>query len=146
MIFEKKKYRDGSQNLSFSEAIASTESAFGLEDGSIPNAQITASSYYSVFFGLFTTLRPYEGRLNDAKYWATEGSNPTDPWIQVVVSLLEHVTITAIQIQGGTDSSNPEWVTTLQIQTGYSESSLSYIMNGNVAAVSFNASPVKLSV
>ena len=102
-----------------------------MEDGTIPNAQITASSFYS-FIGLFP-LQPWKGRLNDADYWATSGSNPTNPWIQVVVSLLEPVTITAIQIQGGT---KPEWVKTLQIQTGDSEANLAYIMDGNVAAVS----------
>ena len=117
-----------------SEAIAVTESAFGMEDGTITNAQITASSFYSII-GLFP-LEPWKGRLNDANYWATLGSNPSDPWIQVVLSLMEPVTITAIQIQGGTDPGNPEWVTTLQIQTGNSEASLAYIMDGNEAVVS----------
>ena len=115
----------------FSEAIASIESAFGMEDGTIPNAQITGSSFYSA-----DSLYAYEGRLKHTKYWATSIQNPSNPWIQVVLSLVEPVTITAIQVQGSAFSAYSEWVKTLQIQTGDSEASLAYIMDGNMAAVS----------
>ena len=97
-----------------------------MEDGYITNDQITASSYHA------EDRIPWNGRLNNANgHWAA-GRNDGTPWIQVEFS--SAVTITAIQTQGA--ASGSYWVKELQIQTGDSESSLSYIMNEVGIAVS----------
>ena len=83
-------------------------------DGSITNDQITASSYYA-------DDGPWAGRLNNNGQWSAKYEDRTR-WIQVKFS--SAVTITAIQTQGGV-----YWVKELQIQTGDSEDSLSYVMD-----------------
>ena len=98
----------------------------GMEDGSIADEQVTASSN-------FNGRNPWNGRLNNTNgHWAA-GRNDATPWIQVAFS--SAVTITAIQAQGAAFGLT-QWVEELQIQTGDSESSLSYIMNEGVIAVS----------
>ena len=81
----------------------------GMED------QITASSYYG-------DDGPWAGRLNNPNgQWSAKYEDLTR-WIQVKFS--SAVTITAIQTQG-----SGYWVKELQIQTGDSEDSLSYVMD-----------------
>ena len=94
----------------------------GMEDGSITDDQITASSYDG----------DYEPRLNNPNgQWSPEFKDLT-PWIQVKFS--SAVYITAIQTQGSPIVNR--WVTELQIQTGDSEDSLSYIMDEEKETVS----------
>ena len=103
----------------------SAVTALGMEDGSITNEQITASSYHKYV--------PWKGRLNNANgFWIADIYDDT-PWIQVAFS--SAFTITAIQTQGPA-LGYEFWVEELQIQTGESERSLSYIMNKGVKAVS----------
>ena len=100
-----------------------------MEDGSIADNQITASSYAS---GVGYSRQPWEGRLNYDKwsYWAPiNPAQDSTPWIQVAFS--SAVTITAIQTQGG--GFHSAWVTELEIQTGQP---LSYILQGSEPAVS----------
>ena len=93
-----------------------------MEDGSITNDQITASSFNTRY-----DRYPWNGRLNKVEgFWSTSVSSPP-PWIQVV--FLSAVTFTALQVQGGTDEDGDwsAWVTRIQIQTGNSEDTLSFI-------------------
>ena len=92
----------------------------GMADGSISDSQITASSVFSK-----NNRYSYEGRLNNNNYWATAEGQPSNPWIQVAFS--SPVTIAAIQTQGA--SGYQYWVTKLQVQTGDSETTLSYILD-----------------
>ena len=89
-----------------------------MEDGSITDDQITASSYDG-------DNEPWAGRKeNPNGQWSADWKDYT-PWIQVKFS--SAVTITAIQIQGS--PINRWWVRELQIQTGDSEDSLTYVMD-----------------
>ena len=96
-----------------------------MEDRSITDDQITASSYYDDY-------KPSAGRFNNQNgQWTADYKDET-PWIQVKFSYA--VTITAIQTQGGHKGG---WrVKELQIQTGDSEDSLSYIIDGKNETVS----------
>ena len=97
-----------------------------MEDGSITDDQITASSYYAEDY------EPWAGRLNNPNgQWSADIEDWT-PWIQVKFS--SAVTITAIQTQGSPTSN--WWAKELQIQTGDSEDNLSYIMDGEKKTVS----------
>ena len=98
----------------------------GMEDGSITNDQITASTFFEQF-------EPWDGRLNNPDgEWSTCKGDST-PWIQVKFS--SAVNITAIQTQGSSVSTT-QWVSELQIQTGDTEDSLSYInVRNNESAV-----------
>ena len=101
----------------------------GMEDGSITDDQITASSYRDDDVGKYG---PGAGRLNNPNgQWYADREDWT-PWIQV--KFFSRVNITAIQTQGS--SRFKRWVTELQIQTGDSEDSLSYIMDGKNKTVS----------
>ena len=102
-------------------SILSAVTPLGMENGSITNDQITASSSYN-------GSEPWDGRLNNPNgEWSTDNGDSTQPWIQVKFS--SAVNITAIQTQGSSDAN--EWVSKLQIQTGDSEESLSYINDRN---------------
>ncbi|XP_072051539.1 EGF-like repeat and discoidin I-like domain-containing protein 3 [Amphiura filiformis] len=91
----------------------------------IQDEQITASDYDSG-----PGNAPEEGRLNNRDlFWATSVGNPTDPWIQV--DFQENVIITGIQTQGSSSSSWNDWVKRLQVQSGDSEESLTYIADVN---------------
>ncbi|XP_072024689.1 uncharacterized protein [Amphiura filiformis] len=89
--------------------------------------QITASSIYDDGEHY---LPPEEGRLNNVENnWATkQADHQSYHWIQV--DFQDATTITGIQTQGDGFEDN-EWVTELQIQSGDSEDSLTYIMEGN---------------
>ena len=100
---------------------------FGVEYGSIVDHQITASSQVS------SNRASWHGRLNNNSYWE-KANKDSAPWIQVALS--SAVTITAIQTQGATNKDS--WVKELQIQTGYSEDTLSYVIEGSQPFVSFN--------
>ena len=72
--------------------------------------------------------------MNNADGFWSHKSGDFSPWIQV--SFLSVVTITEIQTQGATNADH--WVEELQVQTGYSEDTLSYIMDGNQTVVSLH--------
>ena len=109
-----------------------------MEDRSIEDSQITASSYFIVTSPSHTYY-PHLGRLNNEgnDCWGTAETNPTDPWIQV--DFIDSVELYGIQTQGlfypGSDSPPTPggyyvWVEMLQVQTGDSEDSLTFIEDG----------------
>ena len=110
-----------------------------MEDRSIEDSQITASSYYSVLLPLPYSKPPGFARLNNGDYWSTSYSNPSNPWIQV--DFIDRVELYGIQTQGyyspGALLAIPprpeitEWVTMLQVQTGDSEDTLTFIKDTN---------------
>ena len=98
-----------------------------MEDRSIDDTQITASSYLSDY-------KPHLARLNNQglNYWAPviSGYPLNGLWIQV--DFLTNVELYGIQIQGFRNPINPnltqhEFVSMLKIQTGDSEESLKFI-------------------
>ena len=101
-----------------------------MEDRTIADSQISASSVYNVGFQWFA----YNGRLNspDHFFWhANLFSVDPNPWIQV--DFLTPVYISGIITQGGCVFSPcvvPGWVYYVQIQTGDTLSGLTYIMEG----------------
>ena len=105
--------------------------ALGMETGDVTDGQITASSFYSGQ----GVLNSWKGRLNNDDYWATEDSDPTNPWIQV--DLLRDIVVTGIITQGSAHDDYSEWVTWLQIQYGDSENSLKYILENGHSKVGF---------
>ena len=107
------------------------EGPLGIEDGSIANNQITASSQWN------SDYPGWKGRLNSANEFWSKGNNDDTPWIQVAFT--SEVIITAIQTQGADDegSDGKVWVKELHIQTGNSVDSLSYIMDGPSPKVSY---------
>ena len=99
----------------------------GMEDGSIANDQITTDSHAYDFYA-------WKARLNNADgHWL---STSQAPWIQVAFQ--SEVNITALQIQRGYCGAC--YLTQVQVQTGDSEDTLSYIKDGNKTAVSFTLS------
>ena len=99
-----------------------------MEDKSIKDSQITASSYYSL---LLQSNPPQLARLNGADYWSTLNSNPSNPWIQV--DFVDRMELYGIQTQGYylppflLAPAVTYYVTMLQVQTGDSEDSLTFI-------------------
>ena len=100
-----------------------------MEDRSISDAQITASSYNSAFL---TTYYPHHGRLNSNDFWETAEENPINPWIQV--DFTTQVELSGIQTQGGPNPLHSQWVIMLQIQTGVSEDTLEFVMDASETA------------
>ena len=98
-----------------------------MESRIIRDDQLTESSYFIDSHGDYTAKR---GRLNESPlYWSTAVSNPDDPWIQV--DLLQQTIVIGIITQGAI-TSNPQWITELQVQYGKSVDTLIYIHdNGN---------------
>ena len=97
-----------------------------MEDQSISDSQITASSY-----DVLNEYKPHLARLNNqgSDFWSASVANPSNPWIQV--DFLTSVELHGIQTQGSFYS-HPvirfeEFVTKLNIQTGDSEDSLTFI-------------------
>ena len=101
----------------------------GMEDESIADHQIHASSYLSE---KGNNHEPWRGRLNNSNgYWSALITDDY-PWIQVEFS--SAVIITAIQTQGA--GSTEEYVEELMIYTGDSNDALSLIPNDNPISVS----------
>ena len=76
----------------------------GMEDGSIPNENIQASSVYSSFYAS-------RARLNGA-FWAAD-PNDIQPWIQADIGYQTYVS--EVVTQG--DGSYKNWVTSLKVST-----------------------------
>ena len=115
----------------YSSPVCENSEHLGLEDGSVDDNQIMASSYYSAYgFERY----PYYGRLNNGDHWAM-GSGDQDPWIQA--DFLKNVLMEGILTQGSAYEPDQEWVKMLQIQTGLSEDSITYIMEGGSPKVCF---------
>ena len=101
----------------------------GMEDESIADHQINASSYYSDNGNKY---EPWRGRLNNNNgYWSPFNTDDS-PWIQVVFS--SAVVITAVQTQGA--GSAKEYVEKMMIYTGDSKNTPSLITNENLEVVS----------
>ncbi|XP_038060533.1 EGF-like repeat and discoidin I-like domain-containing protein 3 [Patiria miniata] len=84
----------------------------GMEDGRIPNASITASS----FWGNLADHAPRKARLNTEVYaasWVSAGSSDPNPWIQVDFGCI--VIITSLITQGRGDQRDRQWVTEFQV-------------------------------
>ena len=102
-----------------------------MEDGSIADAQITASSYTN-------GKQAHLGRLNNqgSNYWSPQiAGYPLTCWIQV--DFLTNVELYGIQRQGFRDSFYNQYVSTLEIQTGDSEDTLTFIEEGGSKKVKF---------
>ncbi|XP_038051445.1 lactadherin-like isoform X1 [Patiria miniata] len=81
----------------------------GMEDGRIPDANITASTFWSNS----AAWAPYRGRLNlEGAAWLYAGSSDPNPWIQVDFG--GRVIITGVITQGRPDNYN-QWVTEFQV-------------------------------
>ena len=99
-----------------------------MEDRTIDDTQITASSYFS---DSNNDYKPYLARLNNQglNYWAPDVSAgyPLGSWIQV--DFLTDVELYGIKIQGFHDSVNNQYnyVSQLEVQTGDSEEPLKFI-------------------
>ena len=93
-----------------------------MEDESIENSQITASSTYSSFV-------PGNGRLNGNSHWEAY-SNSEPYWIQIDFQV--SVEISGLQVQGSSDSE--EWTKTMKVEYGDTEHNLIFIEDesGNV--------------
>ena len=96
-----------------------------MEDRTIDDTQITASSYFS---DSRNDYKPHLARLNNQglNYWAPKFSGyPLSSWIQV--DFLTNVVLYGIKRQGFRDSFYNYFVSQLEVQTGDSEESLKFI-------------------
>ena len=113
----------GGQELLFSREVSSSVPvvfvAAGVEDGTIPDSQLSAS-------GSFTTYFPADGRLNQAgQNWAAAALN-TSQWFQVDLGQIE--TVTAVATQGREDAA--QWITSYKIQYSTNGSSFTDYAGG----------------
>ena len=96
----------------------------GVEDPHIiPNAQITASSYYLSYY-------PHMGRLNGVNGWCQKTTAITDDYIQVDMGALH--TVCAIATQG---KKNGSFVKSYKLSFSYDESSWSVYQEQNIDKV-----------
>ncbi|MDB9910955.1 discoidin domain-containing protein [Flavobacteriaceae bacterium] len=107
----------GGLSATFSKTIISTvlvEQAAGLESGVIPDAQLTASSFFNSVFA------PSNGRLNQTgNNWTAITANASQ-WFQVDLGQVEIVSAVATQGRNNFD----QWVTSYTIQ--YSDDDITY--------------------
>ena len=90
-----------------------------MENGSIPDNRITASSEYS------STYSPRKGRLNNNGYWGP--ISVASQWFQV--DLQEQVQIEGVIIQGVIDPNyDPQWVTAYQVQYSVGKITWQYVV------------------
>ncbi|XP_078673202.1 MAM and LDL-receptor class A domain-containing protein 1-like [Branchiostoma floridae x Branchiostoma belcheri] len=98
-----------------SGSTAQCGSSLGMEDGSIPDSSLSAS-----------TSKPGNpasaGRLNSASYWSPQDSDQ-DPWLQV--NLQRRTAVTGINTQGSGDT----WVSKYKLQ--YSDDGVSWTTVGD---------------
>ena len=74
----------------------------------------------------------WKGRLYGFTNWAAKAEE-TAPWIQI--DFLSLVVMKAILTQGSAYRGFSQWVTALQIQTGFSTESLTYIRKNGMQTV-----------
>ncbi|XP_072042971.1 retinoschisin-like [Amphiura filiformis] len=100
--------------------------ALGMEDGTIQDDQLTASSRH---ISGYRDYNPWEARLkNGDGYWRPHEDTLDmlqDSWIQV--DLLETVIITGLELQGS--GRRDRWITELQVQTKNTETTWTSIMD-----------------
>ncbi|XP_072043973.1 uncharacterized protein [Amphiura filiformis] len=113
-----------------------------MEDGTIADDQITASSNHSVANSDTLNFEPWRARPSGSLYWRPHENTLDmlqDQWIQV--DFLEPVIITGIQTQGNdqSDITIRRWISKLQVQTGNSVDTLTYITNLNSTHQIFSA-------
>ncbi|XP_072043967.1 uncharacterized protein [Amphiura filiformis] len=109
-------------SLSASVEESCNPGALGMEDGTIQDDQITASSYYT---NGKTNYYPWKARLNGNSYWRPPASMLHDLWIQV--DFVETVVIKGLESQGSGLASR--WIKNLQVQIKNSGSTWKYIMS-----------------
>ncbi|XP_022088749.1 uncharacterized protein LOC110978239 [Acanthaster planci] len=106
----------------------------GLEDGSISDSMITASSTLNI--RTTDNCQPYNARLNHVAAdnetvggWCPSDSDKERPWLQV--DLLHQVQIEGVIIQGSPDPLNTpdwdDWVTEYQVQYSDSQTDWTYV-------------------
>ena len=87
----------------------------GLEDGTIKDHQITASSHGVIEDPLYRP--PWEGRLHNDNYWYGRADGKKDKvWIQI--DFLHEVEMIGILVQGAGNRAEDLWVTEVKIETG----------------------------
>ena len=86
-----------------------------MEDGSIKDSQITASTSFNIFLG------PHWSRLNKGGSWSVAHIS-IDQWIQVDLGISR--IITGIVLQGG-DEGTQEWVKSYKVE--YSRDGIAWL-------------------
>lgn len=79
-----------------------------METGAISDAQVTASSEYSVNYAAS------RGRLHGSRAWAA-GTTDVNQWLQIDLGG-NHPTVARVATQGQGDTNNNEWVTEYKIK------------------------------
>ena len=118
----------GGLSATFTQTIyvPSTEVAAGLENGTIPDAQLSASSFLSGF-------EVPRGRLNTTgNSWTHIGNSDPNPWYQVDLGQVE--IISAVATQGR--ESYPQWVKSYRIE--YSNDGVNFTSYNGGAAFTGN--------
>ena len=117
-------------------ACAGCDYALGMEDRTISDYQITASSYYT---STSIMAPPYRARLNDAgvlgleyPYW--QDPNPPDNWIQV--DLLVVHTVASLALQGAPGASH--YVQTFKLAHSLDLDTWTYYSTAGGSSVSLN--------
>ena len=108
----------------------------GLQDGSITDAQFSASSsHYTDYNVEYCGRCPWYARLHNDDFWAVLNYENSYHWIQIDL-LSATQPIVGIQTQGSTPETRPtQWVETLQVETGNDSTSLKPIMESGVNKV-----------
>ncbi|XP_072050165.1 neuropilin-2-like [Amphiura filiformis] len=99
----------------------SQPSALGMEDGSILDSQITASSFWLVTESTMLDMTGKWARLNGPFAWHTSVNYPTEPWVAVDLTLI--VLLTGIKMQGSAYDTN-YWISKVIIEWKKYESEL----------------------
>ncbi|XP_038060404.1 lactadherin-like isoform X2 [Patiria miniata] len=86
---------------------------FGMEDGRIPDANITASSMWSNRADHGPTRARLNLQAGMASAWCNDEASDPDPWIQVDMG--SNVIITGVITQGRGDGNWPQWVTEFKV-------------------------------
>ena len=113
---------------------------FGMEDGTITNAQITVSSIHG------PTFPAYRARLNSPSCWLPSGTELTaSPTSWVNVDLLSIQNISAIVTQGCGYGTYAWWTTTLYVQYDLPGSGLVYVQDeqgNNKVTINMKSRPI----
>lgn len=115
--------------------VAPAEQTIGLEDESILDGELTASTFTG-------TLDPFHGRLNNARNWSpTSAAGIGDHW-QVDMGVIK--TITKHQIQGG--NTGAEWITFYKLSYGNDGVNFTPYNNGELLTGNTNSAGIVTNV
>ncbi|KAL9978372.1 hypothetical protein ACROYT_G015875 [Oculina patagonica] len=109
------------------------DKALGLENGKIPDAAITASSYFTHN----SQLSPKFVRLNSPSAWSIADDHPGPHWLQV--DLGRAVAIKGVATQGRRIDNHAQWVTSYTVSSSlngsdwvmYTEDNVEKVFQGN---------------